>query len=44
VAGTSGVLLGMADGRVAATPLAQIAGRMRPADAALLDLARTMAM
>ena len=43
-AGTSGVLLGMADGRVAATPLAQIAGRMRPADAALLDLARTMAM
>jgi 6-phosphofructokinase 1 len=43
-AGRHGVLLGMVGGEVAATPLAEVGGRMRPADAALLALARTMAM
>ncbi len=43
-AGRHGVLLGMLRGEIAATPLAEIAGRMRPADAALLELARTMAL
>jgi 6-phosphofructokinase 1 len=42
--GRHGVLLGILRGEVAATPLAEIAGRMRPADAALLELARTMAL
>jgi 6-phosphofructokinase 1 len=39
-----GVLTGMIRGEVAATPLAEVAGRTRPADAALLELARTMAL
>ena len=43
-AGRSGVLIGMQRGEVAAMPLAEIAGRTRPADAALLELARTMAL
>ena len=43
-AGRSGVLMGMQKGAIAATPLAEVGGRMRPAEAALLDLARTMAM
>jgi 6-phosphofructokinase 1 len=43
-AGRSGVLMGMQGGEVCATALAEIGGRTRPADAALLDLARTMAM
>ena len=43
-AGRHGVLLGMVGGEVATTPLADVGGRMRPADAALLELARTMAM
>ncbi len=42
-AGRSGVLLGMLRGDVSATSPAEIAGRTRPADAALLELARTMA-
>jgi 6-phosphofructokinase 1 len=43
-AGRHGVLLGMLRGEIAATPLAEVGGRMRPADAALLALARTMAL
>jgi 6-phosphofructokinase 1 len=43
-AGRSGVLLGMQNGVIAATPLAEIAGRTRPADAGLLELARAMAL
>ena len=43
-AGRSGVLLGLQGGKVGTTALAEIGGRTRPADAALLDLARTMAM
>jgi 6-phosphofructokinase 1 len=43
-AGRHGVVLGMLGGTVAATPLAEIGGRTRPADAALLELARTMAL
>ena len=38
-----GVLIGLRDGRPAATALAEVAGRSRPADAALLDLARILA-
>lgn len=43
-AGRSGVLMGMQGGQICATALAEIGGRTRPANAALLDLARTMAM
>ena len=43
-AGRHGVLVGMLQGKVGATSLAEIGGRTRPADAALLELARTMAL
>ena len=43
-AGRHGLLLGMLRGEIAATPLADIAGRMRPADAGLVELARSMAL
>jgi 6-phosphofructokinase 1 len=43
-AGTHGVLVGIIKGEVATTPLAQITGKMRPADASLLELARVMAL
>ncbi|HZN85703.1 MAG TPA: ATP-dependent 6-phosphofructokinase [Burkholderiales bacterium] len=43
-AGRSGVLMGQQRGEISATALAEIGGRTRPADAALLDLARTMAI
>src|SRR5438309_1324821 len=43
-AGRHGVLAGIVGGEVVVTPLEDIAGRMRPADARLLDLARTMAI
>jgi 6-phosphofructokinase 1 len=43
-AGRHGLLLGMLRGEVSATPLPDIAGRMRPAEAALLELARMMAL
>ena len=43
-AGRAGVLLGMLRGEIAATPLAGIGGRMRPADASLLELARMLAL
>jgi 6-phosphofructokinase 1 len=42
--GKSGVLLGTQHGEITSTPLADIAGRMRPADASLLELARAMAL
>lgn len=42
--GEGGVLVGMSCNAVATTPLADIAGRTRPADGALLELARTMAI
>jgi 6-phosphofructokinase 1 len=44
MAKTQGVLVGMVKGDIVATPLAQIAGKMRPADASLLQLARVLAM
>ena len=42
--GESGVLVGTLLGEIASTPLAEIAGRTRPAKAELLELARVMAM
>ena len=42
-AGEHGVLVGHLEGRTAFTPLDQVAGRTRPLDTALLDLARTLA-
>jgi 6-phosphofructokinase 1 len=39
-----GILAGIVRGEVVATPLAEIAGRTRAADAGLLELARTMAI
>jgi 6-phosphofructokinase 1 len=42
--GEHGVLAGMLAGEIAATALAEVAGRTRPADAGLLELARVMAM
>jgi 6-phosphofructokinase 1 len=43
-AGRQGVLLGMLRGDISETRLAEIAGRMRPADATLVELARAMAL
>jgi 6-phosphofructokinase 1 len=42
--GVSGVLVGEVRGEIVRTPLAEIAGRTRPADARLLELARTLAI
>ena len=42
--GEHGVLVGMLSGEIAATPLSEVAGRTRPANAELLELARVMAM
>ena len=42
--GRHGVLVGIVKGDTAVTPLADVAGKMRPADAGLLELARTMAI
>jgi len=42
--GESGVLVGILCGEIASTPLAEVAGRTRPAKAELLELARVMAM
>lgn len=39
-----GVLVGIVRGDIVTTPLAEVAGRMRPADAKLLELARVLAM
>jgi len=43
-AGKRGVLAGIVKGDVVVTPLEEITGRTRPADASLLELARVMAM
>jgi 6-phosphofructokinase 1 len=42
--GEHGVLVGTLCGEIASTPLAEVAGRTRPANAKLLELARVMAM
>src|SRR6266513_2066494 len=42
--GQQGVLVGASCNEIVTTPLAEIAGRTRPADAALLELARVMAI
>jgi 6-phosphofructokinase 1 len=42
--GESGVLVGTLCNDIASTPLAEVAGRTRPANASLLELARVMAM
>src|SRR5438034_9525190 len=42
--GNQGVLVGIMKGDVVVTPLAEIDGKMRPADASLLELARVMAI
>ena len=39
-----GLLVGTLCGEIAATALAEVAGRTRPANAELLELARVMAM
>jgi 6-phosphofructokinase 1 len=43
-AGRHGVLVGQVRNEIVATPLAEIAGRTRPADTALLEMARVMAI
>jgi 6-phosphofructokinase 1 len=43
-AGRHGVLVGMVRNDIVATPLAEIAGRTRPADTALLEMARVLAL
>jgi 6-phosphofructokinase 1 len=43
-AGRHGVLVGMLRNDIVATPLAEIAGRTRPADTALLEMARVLAL
>jgi len=43
-AGRHGVLVGMVKTEIVTTPLAEIDGRTRPADASLLELARVMAI
>jgi 6-phosphofructokinase 1 len=43
-AGRHGVLVGRVRNEIVATPLAEIAGRTRPADTALLEMARVMAI
>ena len=42
--GEHGVLVGILCGEISTTPLAEVAGRTRPANAKLLELARVMAM
>src|SRR5262245_24658840 len=42
--GESGVLVGTVCGEITSTPLSEVAGRTRPANAGLLELARVMAM
>jgi len=39
-----GMLIGLRDGRTARTPLDEVAGKMRPADMRLLDLAQVLAV
>ena len=42
-AGDAGVLVGMVNNEIAGTPLGEVAGRTKPIDCALLDLARMLA-
>ena len=42
--GKRGVLVGIIKGDIAVTPLAEVAGKMRPADAGMLELARMLAL
>jgi 6-phosphofructokinase 1 len=42
--GRFGVLIGMQDGKPASTPLDQVAGKTKPADTRLLELAGLLAM
>jgi 6-phosphofructokinase 1 len=42
--GEHGVVIGTLCSEIAATPLAEVAGRTRPANAELLELARIMAI
>jgi 6-phosphofructokinase 1 len=42
-AGHDGVLLGIIDGKLTGTPLAEVAGQKKPPDASLLELARALA-
>lgn len=42
-AGRQGILLGMAAGGLCETPLAEVAGRTKPIDASLFELARVLA-
>ena len=42
--GRFGVIVGLRDGHVAETPLQDVAGRMKPADAGLFELAQMLAM
>jgi 6-phosphofructokinase 1 len=42
--GVSGVLVGQVRGDIVRTPFAEVAGRTRPADTALIELARVLAM
>ena len=42
--GEQGVLVGLNCNQIATTPLAEVAGRTRPADSSLLELARVMAI
>jgi len=44
LAKAQGVLVGMVKGEIVTTPLGDITGRTRPADAGLLELARVLAM
>jgi 6-phosphofructokinase 1 len=44
VEGRYGMLIGMRDGKPAATPLAEVAGKIKHADTHLLELAHTLAM
>jgi 6-phosphofructokinase 1 len=41
--GAFGVLVGLINGRAARTPLAEVAGRARPVDSRLMEIARTLA-
>jgi 6-phosphofructokinase 1 len=41
--GHHGALIGLVDGRIVATPLAEVVGRTKPVDLSLLELARTLA-
>jgi 6-phosphofructokinase 1 len=42
--GRYGILIGMRDGKPASTPLADVAGKTKPADTRLLELAHVLAM